>query len=124
DAGERREGPAPARRDGGRAGRRAARAVPRGGGRHLTRPAIPASWDETVDVVIAGSGYAGAVAAIAAHDAGASVALLEKLPDPGGISICSAGGVRIADDAEAALRYLVRTNGGTTPEAVLRTLAE
>ncbi|MEO6624000.1 MAG: FAD-dependent oxidoreductase, partial [Burkholderiaceae bacterium] len=43
-------------------------------------------WDETVDVVVVGCGYAGAVAAIAAHDAGARVLVLEKMPDPGGIS--------------------------------------
>ncbi len=80
-------------------------------------------WDEETDVIVVGCGYAGATAAIAAHDAGADVALLEKMPDPGGISICSGGGLRIAYDAEAALQYLQATNAGTTPDAVLRTLA-
>ena len=79
---------------------------------------------ETFDVIVIGFGYAGGIAAIEAHDAGASVLLLEKQPDPGGISICSAGGLRIAKNAQAAFTYLVKTNGGTAPEQVLRTLAE
>ena len=39
------------------------------------------SWTEEVDVVVVGYGGAGAVAAIAAHDAGASVIILEKQPE-------------------------------------------
>lgn len=80
-------------------------------------------WQETFDVVVVGCGYAGAVAAIAAHDSGASVVVVEKMPDPGGISVCSFGGVRAAQDAGAALAYLVRTNAGTAPLSVLRALA-
>ncbi len=37
-------------------------------------------WDKEADVVMVGYGGAGAVAAITAHDAGAKVLLLEKLP--------------------------------------------
>lgn len=37
-------------------------------------------WDKEVDVVIVGYGGAGAAAAITAHDAGAKVLILEKLP--------------------------------------------
>jgi succinate dehydrogenase/fumarate reductase flavoprotein subunit len=76
------------------------------------------------DVVVVGFGYAGAVAAIAAHDAGARVLLLEKSAAPGGISVCSAGGVRCTDDTTAALAYLLATNAGTTPEPVMRRLAD
>jgi succinate dehydrogenase/fumarate reductase flavoprotein subunit len=79
---------------------------------------------ETFDVIIVGFGYAGGIAAIEAHDAGASVLLLEKQPDPGGISVCSAGGLRISRDADAAFAYLKATNAGTAPDAVLRRLAE
>jgi succinate dehydrogenase/fumarate reductase flavoprotein subunit len=75
------------------------------------------------DVIVIGYGFAGAMAAIHAHDAGARVLLIDKNPDPGGISVCSAGGLRISDDAEKALAYLVRTNAGTTPEPVMKALA-
>lgn len=80
-------------------------------------------WHETVDAVVVGFGFAGAAAAVAAHDAGARVLLVEKTAHPGGISICSAGGVRIADDAGAALRYLKETNADTAPDDCLRALA-
>ena len=46
-------------------------------------------FDETFDVVIAGFGLAGAIAAITAADAGAKVLLIEKSEVPGGLSICS-----------------------------------
>src|SRR5919106_3144248 len=80
--------------------------------------------DAAYDVVVVGFGYAGAAAAIAASDAGASILLLERMPTPGGISICSAGGVRIAKDAAPALAYLRATNAGKAPESVLCVLAD
>jgi succinate dehydrogenase/fumarate reductase flavoprotein subunit len=82
------------------------------------------SWDETYDVVVVGFGFAGGASAIAAADAGARVLLIEKMENPGGISICSAGGVRIAENAEDAFCYLKDTNADTAPEANLRALAE
>jgi succinate dehydrogenase/fumarate reductase flavoprotein subunit len=85
---------------------------------------LPASWDESADVVVVGYGYAGAVAAIEAHDSGAEVLLLEKMSDPGGISICSGGNVRTVEDAELGFAHLKATSGGTTPDGVLRVLAE
>src|ERR1700721_3046906 len=81
------------------------------------------SWDVTADVVVVGYGYAGAVAALEAREAGADVLLIEKMPDPGGISITSGGNVRIVADAEAGFRHLQATNAGTTPDSVLRALA-
>ncbi len=90
----------------------------------MTLAAAPARFDEVVDVLVVGCGYAGAMTAIAAHDAGARVLILEKAPDPGGISVCSAGGLRVADDRAAAFEYLRETNGGCTPDDVLLTLAE
>lgn len=80
-------------------------------------------WDQTADVLVVGCGYAGAIAAISAHDAGAKVLLFEKMPDPGGISVCSFGGVRTAHNAAAAFAYLKRTNQGSAPDVLLRTLA-
>jgi succinate dehydrogenase/fumarate reductase flavoprotein subunit len=82
------------------------------------------NFSETFDVIVVGYGFAGAVAAIEAHDGGAKVLLIEKMPDPGGISICSGGGLRHADDAGQAFAYLKATNGGKTPDALLRVLAQ
>ncbi len=81
-------------------------------------------WQREVDVVVVGYGLAGGVSAVTAHDAGASVLLLEKMPHPGGISILSGGGIGIAYDAEGAFRYLQRTCNGTTPDEVLWPLAK
>ncbi|MBI4524700.1 MAG: FAD-binding protein [Deltaproteobacteria bacterium] len=81
------------------------------------------TWDREVDIVIVGYGFAGGVAGISAHDSGARVLLLEKMPHPGGISILSGGGVAFARNAESALQYLKRTCNGTTPDEVLRTVA-
>ena len=81
------------------------------------------NWEDTFDVVCVGYGFAGAAAAVAAHDAGAKVLLIEKTAHPGGISICSAGGVRVSRDADATFEYLKETNAGTTPEPLLRQMA-
>lgn len=80
-------------------------------------------WDGEFDVVVVGYGYAGGIAAIEAADAGADVLIMEKMPDPGGISICSGGNVRTAADPDDAFAYLQATSAGTTPDDVLRTLA-
>ncbi len=53
---------------------------------------LPERWDETTDVAVIGSGYAGLAAAIQARDAGAAVVILEKMPHYGGNSIISGGG--------------------------------
>lgn len=84
---------------------------------------IPPRWDDQADIIVVGYGYAGGVAAIEAHDAGAQVLLIEKMQDPGGISITSGGNVRIVQDEEEGFKHLQATNGGTTPDDVLRALA-
>ena len=53
--------------------------------------AFPKSWDETYDVIVIGSGFAGLAAAIEAKKAGANVVVLEKMPTPGGNSIINGG---------------------------------
>lgn len=57
---------------------------------------MPQQWDEEVDVVIVGTGFAGLAAAIEAVKAGASVALLEKMRTPGGNSIINGGVISAA----------------------------
>jgi succinate dehydrogenase/fumarate reductase flavoprotein subunit len=82
------------------------------------------SRDEATDVVVVGYGFAGGIAAMAAADAGCEVLLLEKMAVPGGISICSGGGFRVARDAAKAMEYLLATNAGAVDEALLRVLAD
>ena len=53
--------------------------------------ALPKKWDETYDVVIIGSGFAGLAAAWEARKAGATVAILEKMRTAGGNSIINGG---------------------------------
>src|SRR5687768_7584014 len=85
---------------------------------------LPISWDVETDVLVVGFGFAGGAAAIAAHDLGLDVLLIEKMPHPGGLSIASGGGVGMATDADLAFRCLQAACGGRTPDAPLRALAE
>ncbi|MBS0319856.1 MAG: FAD-dependent oxidoreductase [Proteobacteria bacterium] len=78
---------------------------------------------DMVDVIVVGYGFAGGAAAIAAADAGCRVTVLEKMAVPGGISICSGGGMRVASDAAKALAYLEATNQGTIERPLLERFA-
>ena len=90
------------------------------------KPWLPEKWDYEADVVIVGYGGAGACAAIAAHDAGAKVLILEKDTVPrGGNTGCSGGGSSIGVTVEGALNYLRAECWGTVAdEELLRTYAE
>ncbi len=76
-------------------------------------PEIPMKWDEESDVVIVGYGFAGAAAAIAAHDAGAKVLLLEKAPEKhkGGNSRISGNIIFWPNDVEKAKTYFRALTG-------------
>lgn len=82
------------------------------------------SFDAEYDVVVVGYGFAGGASAMVAADNGAKVLLIEKASVPGGISICSAGALRCANDRQLAFDYLKRTNAGRTPDDVIRALAD
>ncbi|MFC1980623.1 FAD-binding protein, partial [Chloroflexota bacterium] len=69
-------------------------------------------WDKETDVIVAGYGLAGAVAAIEAHDCGVEVIIIEKGQYPGGCSILSGGAVICVSDVEEASEYLQVTSGG------------
>jgi urocanate reductase len=52
---------------------------------------VPKKWDETYDVIVVGSGFAGLAAAAEAGKRGAKVVILEKMPTYGGNSIINGG---------------------------------
>ena len=58
---------------------------------HLDAVNLPAEWDEEVDVLVVGSGFAGLAAAIEAKEAGSSTLVLEKMPRIGGNSRINGG---------------------------------
>ena len=60
---------------------------------HLAEKSAPPRFDETVDVVVVGSGSAGAAAALRLAKAGLSVLMLEKTERLGGTSAMSGAGV-------------------------------
>ena len=62
-------------------------------------------WDMEADVVCVGYGGAGAAAAISAHDAGARVLILEKMPEGGGNTAVSGGGFISPTNEEEAYTY-------------------
>ena len=67
------------------------------------------NWDQETDVLVIGYGAAGASAAIAAHDAGARVLIVEKMEEPGGNTRSAGGGFIIPEDAGKAYEYLSMT---------------
>ncbi len=71
------------------------------------RAKVPAKWDEQVDVIVVGSGFAGLAAAIEAKKAGANVIVLEKMPTPGGNSIIN-GGILTATGCPQQLKHGIK----------------
>jgi len=59
---------------------------------------IPTKWDETLDTVVVGSGFAGLAAAAEAAKGGAKVVILEKMPVYGGNSIINGSEYNSWDD--------------------------
>ena len=62
----------------------------------MMKPNIPSKWDETKDVIVIGSGFAGLAAAIEAKNAGSSVIIIEKMKGYGGNSAISDGVIAAA----------------------------
>jgi flavocytochrome c len=95
---------------------------------------LPKKWDETYDVVVIGSGFAGLAAAIEAKNAGASVAVIEKMPMQGGNSIINGGdicapGTRlqkengIEDSPELMLKDMLRAGAYLNHPELAKTVA-
>jgi 3-oxosteroid 1-dehydrogenase len=94
-----------------------------------------AEWDQTVDVLVVGSGSGALTAAISAHDCGGSVLVIEKSDRYGGNSAMSGGGLwvpnnhlmqrtGIKDSPEDAWTYLKACVGDVVPEDRLRAYLE
>ena len=91
------------------------------------QPWLPQVWDRQADVVVVGFGAAGVAAAIAAHDAGAKVILLEKAPEgrEGGNSRVAAQGYLNTSSVEKAYTYLNALCGPyRVPDEMVRVWAE
>ncbi|WP_144630224.1 FAD-binding protein [Bordetella genomosp. 13] len=91
------------------------------------------AFDAEVDVLVIGAGGAGLAAAVAAHEAGASVAIVEKLDRPGGNTMLSTGSIPgagtrfqaaagIDDDAQRMTRDLMALSGPHDADALTRQL--
>ena len=81
-------------------------------------------FDEFIDIAVIGFGFGGGMSAIAASEKNHKVVIFEKMSIPGGISICSGGGFRIARNASRAFEYLQETNRGTIPLEQLKQFSE
>ena len=86
----------------------------------------PEKWDLETDVVVVGCGGAGTTAAIAAHNAGAEVIIVEKAPEGGGNS--RVGGSQFTYSTpelkDRAALYMYNTCNGTTPMDVCQAWAD
>jgi fumarate reductase flavoprotein subunit len=96
---------------------------------------VTADWDSETDVLVVGAGGCGLVAALAAHEAGAQVAVVEKLERLAGNTALStasvpAAGTRfqrqagIDDDAARLAEDLLRKSGRHDMEGLAHRLAE
>lgn len=87
---------------------------------------LPEKWDKEADVVIVGCGGAGTTAAITAHDAGASVIIVEKAPEGGGNSRIGGGQFSYStpEKKDNAAKYLYAACNGTTPMDVCQAWAD
>ncbi len=88
---------------------------------------IPDTWDIEADVVVVGFGAAGAAAAITAHDLGAEVIILEKVPEgqEGGNTRVAGQGYLNTSSVAKAIDYLTALCGPyTVPDEMVRVWAE
>ncbi|WP_313670057.1 FAD-dependent oxidoreductase [Sandarakinorhabdus sp.] len=93
------------------------------------------TWDESVDVLVVGSGAGGMMAALVASHAGADALVIEKTEQWGGTSATSGAGIWIPasdqaraagfeDSAEAAFRYVRALSADNVPDANIRAFVE
>ena len=92
-------------------------------------------WDIDTDVVVIGSGAAGLTAALAAHEGGVKVVVVEKASTVGGATAVSGGvvwvpnnhhmgGVGIADSRSVAITYFKRLADGRSDDGLIATFLD
>jgi succinate dehydrogenase/fumarate reductase flavoprotein subunit len=82
------------------------------------RSLIPETWDMEFDVVVVGWGAAGTTVAVTAHDDGAEVVILEKMPGGGGNTRVCGGNIIIPKGKEFA-EYLDTLSFKTTEREII-----
>ena len=101
----------------------------------MTDTIPPQTWDEEVDIIIVGSGFAGLAAAIEAKKAGSSVIILEKMKGYGGNSTISDGVIaaaatpmqadsKIVDSAQLMYEDMRKAGLGLNQPELVRLLTE
>jgi succinate dehydrogenase/fumarate reductase flavoprotein subunit len=85
---------------------------------------LPDKWDYETDVVVAGYGGAGIVSALTAYDSGASVLILEKAPQGGGVTKISDINFINPTDVDGAYQYWCATIGPAVSREICRAAAE
>lgn len=96
---------------------------------------LPDKWDESYDVVVIGSGFAGLAAAAEAHNNKATVVVFEKMPSLGGNSAINGGIVSvpghdvqkkrgIKDSPELLAKDMIREGQGYNYPDKVKTLAD
>ncbi|MGE0917778.1 flavocytochrome c [Trichlorobacter lovleyi] len=96
---------------------------------------MPKKWDETYDVIVVGTGFAGLSAAIEARHAGAEVLVIEKMRTHGGNSIINGREMAVAgtkwqkeagiqDSPELFMKDLLKAGSNLNHPELARTIAE
>ncbi len=96
---------------------------------------LPAKWDETVDIIVIGTGFAGLAAAAQAAELGAKVLVLDKMKTPGGNSIINGGifgvpgtpmqkAMGIEDSPELLAADIIRAGNGLNQPEKVRYMAD
>ncbi|GGE79403.1 flavocytochrome c [Shewanella carassii] len=95
------------------------------------REQAPESFDELVDVLVVGSGFAGMAAALQAREAGVSVMVIDKMPVFGGNSTINGGAMAVAgsplqkqagieDSVDAMVADMLRAGRGMNDVEMLK----